>query len=564
MKTSCLWLITTLVLLSSCAPFRDRRTLNDMEALMPERPDSALAVLRGLQPRDLPGLHVRPLHALLLSEALDKNYIDLTDDSLALAANHFYGEHGSKLHRLKSWYYLGRIRFNAGNYAEAVICYDKALEYAEDLENNHYMGLINREIANAYSKVWDDYHAEIYIRESVRTFDLAEESTYVAYSQLALARMLWKHGDFSECESVLDEMLERFKDSYIIASIYEMKGLNLLSKEYPKIEEVVSCFEKAYSEGLLAMNSTRLSTLAYVQQLAGNSKSADTYLDMAESLMSSKEDTVAVIYNKLRQSRLRLEYETSLKYMDEYLLLQDPAVSMGLEQSVSFYQGLYYKNESRLTDMEKKMNILLSSVVVLLLAIFTSFLLHRNRKQRKRIIEEMAKTSEVQEEIAKLKDKQEGLDFAIAALFENRIRILQGLSDQYDLLEDRRQNKMKEEGRELFKDEIITMFRDKMKELRYDENVAMSMEEILNEWKDGIMRKFKIVFGEDSPSGIRMSKEDIEMAPYFFSGMKQKTICYFTNHTEHSIKERKRRIKQRIESLGSSYSDEKRLFLDNL
>ncbi|MBR4133303.1 MAG: tetratricopeptide repeat protein, partial [Bacteroidales bacterium] len=117
----------------SCAPVRDRRTLNDMEALMPEKPDSALAVLRGLQPRDLPGLHVRPFHALLLSEALDKNYIDLTDDSLSLAANRYYGEHGTKLHRLKSWYYLGRIRFNSGNYAEAVICYNKALEYAETL-----------------------------------------------------------------------------------------------------------------------------------------------------------------------------------------------------------------------------------------------------------------------------------------------------------------------------------------------------------------------------------------------------------------------------------------------
>ena len=129
-----------LVLLVSCAPVRDRRTLNDMEALMPERPDSALAVLGGLQPRDLPGLHLRPLHALLLSEAFDKNYIDLTDDSLALAANHYYGDHGTKLHRLKSWYYLGRIRFNAGNYAEAVICYNKALEYAEALTNYHYMG----------------------------------------------------------------------------------------------------------------------------------------------------------------------------------------------------------------------------------------------------------------------------------------------------------------------------------------------------------------------------------------------------------------------------------------
>ena len=143
------------------------------------------------------------------------------------------------------------------------------------------------------------------------------------------------------------------------------------------------------------------------------------------------------------------------------------------------------------------------------------------------------------------------------------MKILQTLSDQYDILEDNQQRKV-DKGGELSKDEVLSSFRDKMKELRSDKDIAMSMEEILNVWKDDIMRKFRSVFGKDSPSNIRMSEEDFELAPYYFSGMKQKTISYLTNHTEHSIKERKRRIKQRIEALDDSFSDEKCLFLDNL
>ncbi|MCR5519038.1 MAG: tetratricopeptide repeat protein [Bacteroidales bacterium] len=118
--------------------------------------------------------------------------MDLTDDSLAIAANQYYGDHSSRLHRLKSWYYLGRIRFNAGNYAEAVISYNKALEYAEALNSSHYMGLINREIANAYDSVWDTFHATERLRESVRAFQSANEETYAAYSELALASCLLK------------------------------------------------------------------------------------------------------------------------------------------------------------------------------------------------------------------------------------------------------------------------------------------------------------------------------------------------------------------------------------
>ena len=229
-------LVVLIIVLSSCAPVRDRRTLNDMEALMPERPDSALAVLRGLQPRDLPGLHVRPLHALILSEALDKNYIDLNDDSLALVANKYYGDHGSKLHRLKSWYYLGRVRFNAGNYAEAVICYNKALENADALMDYHYMGLINREISNSFSKVWDSYHAVDYMQKSIDAFEQANEQRYSAYSRLALARILRNQKEYENSIQVLNWIFENCTEDYLIASAYELKALIFMSEDVVDLE----------------------------------------------------------------------------------------------------------------------------------------------------------------------------------------------------------------------------------------------------------------------------------------------------------------------------------------
>ena len=192
-------------LLAACNPAPGRHVssiLHDVESYINERPDSALAVLRSISPQNLSGLRVRPYYALLLSEALDKNYIDLTDDSLALVANRYYGDHGTKLHRLKSWYYLGRVRFNAGNYAEAVICYNKALEYAEALMHYHYIGLINREIASAYSEVWDNYHATEKLRESIKAFHAANEERYAAYSELALATGLIKLKRYDEAKRV--------------------------------------------------------------------------------------------------------------------------------------------------------------------------------------------------------------------------------------------------------------------------------------------------------------------------------------------------------------------------
>jgi len=552
-----------LLLLVSCTPVRDRRTLNDMEALMPERLDSALAVLRGLQPRDLPGLHVRPLHALLLSEALDKNYIDLTDDSLALAANKYYGEHGSKLHRLKSWYYLGRIRFNAGNYAEAVICYNKALEYAEALTNYHYMGLINREIANAYSKVWDVYHTTEKLRESIEDFKLANEERYTAYSELALVSGLLKLKQFDEARQVLDE-IDNPNDPYLSASVFLKRAQLAFNEGSNNYDEILSNYHSAEIGRIIPLTVNRFSEQAIVHQMAGNADSADFYMDLARQVIKTRGDSVVFEYDRSYIESLRGNYNSAYELLSHSFHSQDSSVYAALNQSISNYQGHYYQNEVRINALKAKSRFLIYGILILVLSLFVFCLMVRNKRQKEQIIEEMARTDEVRQDFSAMKNEKENLNQALAVLFENRLRILQTLSDQYSMLEDKHQGKVKENGRELFKDEIVASFKAKMKDLRGDKDISMSMEETLNAWKDGIMRRFRSVFGADSSSGIRMTEEDFELAPYYFSGMKQKTISYLTNHTEHSIKERKRRIKQKIEALDSSFSKEKRLFLDNL
>ncbi|MBO4923621.1 MAG: tetratricopeptide repeat protein [Bacteroidales bacterium] len=560
-KTS---IVFALLLLTSCAPVRDRRTLNDMEVLMPERPDSALAVLRGLQPRDLPGLHVRPLHALLLSEAFDKNYIDLTDDSLAIAANRYYGDHGTKLHRLKSWYYLGRIRFNSGNYAEAVICYDKALEYAESLTNYHYMGLINREISSAYSRVWDDKHAIEYMRRSSECFQCINENRYLEYNQLALSRLYRRVGKANESQVLLDSLLSVSDDKYLIAEAYRtaasLSSADSIISPYLTLEY----FRKARESSLVKMSASDYSNLALAYARLRIPDSSSFYLEKAYHSIRTTVDSLAVEYDKYRIADYEGDYKLANKLLEHSVFAQDSIVQYVLGQSISFYQGNYYQNESRMNALKARMRALSYGIVILLLFLLALYLLSKNSKQRAMIVEEMARTSEVQQDLLTMCNENMEIGRAVATLFENRLNILQKLSDRYDMIDERYQQKNRENKRELTKDEIVDSFRNMMRDLRKDKDINISMEEILDSWKGGIMRKFRNVFGEDSPSGIRMSEEDFELAPYYFSGMKPKAISFLTGHSEHALRERKRRIKQRINYLNDTYSEEKVFFLSNL
>ena len=565
MRSTRVWLILAMIALASCAPVRDRRTLNDVEAMMPERPDSALAVLRGMKPRDLPGLHVRPLHSLLLSEALDKNYIDLTDDSLALAANRYYGEHGSPIHRLKSWYYLGRIRFNNGNYAEAVIHYNKALEFAEALENYHYIGLVNREIANAYSRVWDDYHSIEFTKKSIEAFKTAGEDRYTAYSMLALAKIYYGLKKFEECRQVLDDFgTMTLDDRYLVARIAEQRFFSSVSEGGKDYDRILSDFHSIGVGTVIPQSVPLFSRIAYIHQMNGQADSSDYYLKRTESLCRTKGDSIVVEFDRYRIERKRGNLALADSLLEHSVYAQDSSVFAALAQSVSFYQGDYYHNESRLNAMKVRTRTLAFGFTILLLLILILFLVSWNRKQRERLMEEMELAADIRRELSAKQDEAEGMNKAIATLFENRLKILQTLSEQYDTLEYAHQRKMQEKGRELSREEIIASFREKMRDLRRNKDITLSMEETLDAWKDGIMRKFREVFSEDSAGAARMTDEDLDLAPYFFSGINYKTISFFTGYSIASLRTRKSRIRQKIQELDDSFSLQKRLFLENL
>ena len=88
MKRTIYTLIATAMLLS-CSGHEVRnsiKVLDDVESYIQERPDSALTVIQSIGADDLSSRELKARHALLLSQALDKNFIDLQSDSIIAPA----------------------------------------------------------------------------------------------------------------------------------------------------------------------------------------------------------------------------------------------------------------------------------------------------------------------------------------------------------------------------------------------------------------------------------------------------------------------------------------------
>lgn len=156
-----------LMLFASCTREHEvMSVLDTAESEMEDSPETALSILDSLDRSLLKSRKSAARHALLYSQALDKNYIDLTTDSIISPAVKYYSRHGSADERLKAQYYLGCIYRNARNHEKEMECYVRAEQYVDEALDYKAVG----RLYSAKRKVYFDYYQfELSYEEAIKS-----------------------------------------------------------------------------------------------------------------------------------------------------------------------------------------------------------------------------------------------------------------------------------------------------------------------------------------------------------------------------------------------------------
>jgi tetratricopeptide (TPR) repeat protein len=155
-KIPTILLFLGLLLLMACNdPKHVIDTLHRAETLMNEHPDSAWAMLNTLSPDEMGQNSTRAHYALLYTQAQDKTYRDETNDSLISVAVDYYRDTDDVRHKFLSYYYKGRVHFNAKDYLSATSCYMESEQLADAVGDDYLTGLLYAESGRIYRLYYD-------------------------------------------------------------------------------------------------------------------------------------------------------------------------------------------------------------------------------------------------------------------------------------------------------------------------------------------------------------------------------------------------------------------------
>lgn len=201
-------LLSALLLLLVAVSCRkgEESALQAAESVMSERPDSALMLLEAIDGSQLSG-ELQARHALLLSQAYDKNYIDLTSDSLISIATAYYENHGNDHYRMMALYYGATVYYNAEDYDRAGIDATQAYEIACRNSDSYWIAKSAERLADLFYRTYNIDESIKFRKIAISYYTAADEIEYADWAKIDLAVDYSANKEYEKSIAIINRLI---------------------------------------------------------------------------------------------------------------------------------------------------------------------------------------------------------------------------------------------------------------------------------------------------------------------------------------------------------------------
>lgn len=391
-------------------------TFSKVEKCMDLCPDSALNLLKGIHdPEKLWG-ESQATYALLMTQAMDKNYMKFSSDSLiALALNYYTITQTSPIMYAKALFYHGRVMLELDKEEEALKSFLAAKDVYERTKDHKMLALILEEIGmiNRRQELFDDALSNF--REALDTHIRLKDSLGIISVSQNIARVYLFKSQWDSCSYYYNNALEIAvkKNLSEISILHELGILYRSMQELSEAERYfLAAYEKETDEEKKYMECL---SLGYLYMQMGQTENARKYLKM--SAKSSKAYTQISAFDCLYFLEKDIDnFEEAIVYHELADSITNAMEELNSRELIASLQKKYENEKLQNDNLHMKVrytNFMLWGMIAFLIVVACMcYYYYKNRNNKKKIAEIESQIRENEEEIERYQQEIEDIQIS--------------------------------------------------------------------------------------------------------------------------------------------------------
>ena len=361
--------------------------LNTAEKLIETAPDSALHILRHLSPHKYKSDKNRALYGLLMIQALDRKHFPLKPDSLLDFSIEYYQNNKDGDRLATSYLFKGRTCKYASQYEKAMTFYLKALDEANESNNDLLLGRINMDMG-VINNIQGDYKvAREKYQNAYTCFKEAKFQPQAFYSLLNIGRTYHEAKDYKTAQAYYQKIIPQAKDSLQQGALFQEIGLNFY--DFNKSDSALNYFRRILTYPYITYNKAiRYCLLSSLYFDLKQYDSAFYYASKSfnfEIGFRTQRDCYRILTNC---EYLRGNMTQMSLYMNKYVALGDSLRKVEAQAKGSYMESTHIaKKEAKVNKVQKWISWSVVFIIIVGFLFLLRNILRKGKKEKKEILE---------------------------------------------------------------------------------------------------------------------------------------------------------------------------------
>ena len=518
------------------------------EDIAADHPDSALMIMRSVNPRTVHGKHDRAHYQLVYSESLYYNAIDSDNDSLTRSMAKYYLYDDNHAERARAMYQHALVRVNAKNNAEAMYYLIEAEKSLAYVDNPRLAGVVHRAKGEIYGEECLYARAINELEVAIDYFEQKDLNDHIAYSVFYIGDYAMHNRQYDyaleQLSSARDYAIARNNQSLLNYVLLDFTYIYINTKKYVDGAEIIDKIEEEYLES--PAKALYYSLRSVVASYNRDYERANEFIEKCSQCGGI---VTYLKYAKAKQAEFRGDYKSAhlincemIREQDELVLrsLNSPLFDLEVEcierdleklKQDSFYSRIIYTS--------------IAIIILLFVSIIVLFLYYRIKQYRRDIDTYINTINELE---LMRRENQPSVQFSetIESLYKENLDEINQLCEIYYTHSDtpRQAVKVFEHVRKII--ETLKSDTDKISKLECAVNASMN-NAILN-------------LREQCPT---LTEREYRISLYTFAGFSNRAICLLVGCKSETLPKIKYKIREQIKNSGLPDAEKYILYLSN-